>query len=238
MIRHVRYTPKRYFKSALGLLVCAALVGCAGSRSDYVTYDRADFGAPDAPSTTQLNSEYRIAPLDKLTVSVFQVEQLSGQYQVDLTGNIAMPLVGNVRAVDKTPAELQEHLAAVLSQDYLRNPDVTVGILEATGSSITIEGSVEKPGVYPTFGNMTLLQAMALGGGLDEDANPRTVVVFRQIDGQRMAAGFDLTSIRRGQDPDPEIYRGDIIVVDGSQTRQTWRDILQTVPIFSVFRPF
>lgn len=228
----------KVLQPTLAIIASLALAACTGSRSDYVAYDRTDFGAPDAPSVTRLASEYRIAPLDKLTISVFQVEQLSGEYQVDLTGNIAMPLVGNVSAADKTTEELQEHLVAVLSETYLRNPDVTVGITEATGSSVTIEGSVNNPGVYPTFGSLTLLQAMALGGGLDEFANPRTVVVFRQIDGQRMAAGFDLTNIRRGEDPDPEIYRGDIIVVDGSQTRRAWRDIIQTVPIFSVFRPF
>lgn len=224
--------------SAVLVTSVITLPGCTGTRSDYVAYDRTDFGVPDAPSATQLAADYRIAPLDKLAINVFQVEQLSGEYQVDLTGNIAMPLVGNVSAADMTTVELQDHLATVLSETYLRNPDVTVGIVEATGSSVTIEGSVRRPGVYPTFGNLTLLQAMAMGGGLDEYANPRTVVIFRQIDGQRMAAGFDLTNIRRGEDPDPEVYRGDIIVVDGSQTRRAWRDIIQTIPIFSIFRPF
>ncbi|WP_160484573.1 polysaccharide biosynthesis/export family protein [Aurantiacibacter rhizosphaerae] len=181
--------------------------------------------------------DYRVAPLDKLTINVFQVEQLSGNYQVDLTGNIAMPLVGNISVVDMTTDELREHLSTVLSQTYLRDPDVTVGILEATGSSITLEGSIAKPGVYPTFGNVSLLQAVAMGGGLDENANARTVVVFRQIDGQRMAAGFDLTSIRRGEEADPAIYRGDIIVVDGSRTRENWKTIIQSVPILSLFRP-
>ena len=217
--------------------ISLALSGCAGKRSDYVSYDRTGFVEPDAPSTTRIASDYRIAPLDKLAINVFQVEQLSGEYQVDLTGKIAMPLVGTVDAADKTTAELQRHLASVLSEDYLRNPDVTVGITEATGSSITIEGSINNPGIYPTFGNVTLIQAVAMGGGLDENANPRTVVVFRQIDGERMAAGFDLTSIRRGEEPDPAIYRGDIIVVDGSRTRENWRTIIQSVPILSLFRP-
>lgn len=232
-----RRQPRPLFTGIL-LVACMGLSACAGSRSSYVSYETAEFGEPDAPSATRLTSEYRIAPLDKLAVNVFQVDQLSGEYQVDLTGNIAMPLVGNVSVVDLTTEEAREQLAQRLSEDYLRDPDVTVGVVEATGSSVTIEGSVENPGVYPMFGNLTLLQAMALGGGLDEYANPRTVVVFRQIDGQRMAAGFDLTTIRRGEDPDPEIYRGDIIVVDGSQTRRAWRDVLQTVPIFSIFRPF
>jgi polysaccharide export outer membrane protein len=52
-----------------------------------------------------------------------------------------------------------------------------------------------------------------------------------------MAAAFDLVSIRRGEAPDPPVYRGDIIVVDGSRTRQMYRDFLQAIPILSVFRP-
>ncbi|MGB3797158.1 MAG: polysaccharide biosynthesis/export family protein [Alteraurantiacibacter sp.] len=216
-----------------------ALAACAGnSRSDYVSYDTAGFGQPDAPTMNRLTSDYRIAPLDKLSINVFQVEELSGTYQVDLTGNIAMPLVGSVSAADMTTIEFQEALTVALSEQYLRDPDVTVGVMEATGSSVTVEGSVNNPGIYPTFGELSLLQAIALGGGLDENANAGTIIVFRQIDGQRMAAGFDLTTIRRGESPDPAIYRGDIIVVDGSQTRQTFRDIIQTVPLLSVFRPF
>ena len=223
---------------AIAVAASLALTACSGSRSNYVSYDTADFGVPDAPADTALAVSYQIAPLDKLAINVFQVDQLSGEYQVDLAGNIAMPLIGNVSAVNRTTAELQEHLAIVLSETYLRDPDLTVGLTEATGSSITIEGSVENPGIYPTFGQVTLLQAMAMGGGLDEFANPGTVVVFRQIDGERLAAGFDLTSIRRGEAPDPELYRGDIVVVDGSRTRRAWRDVIQAIPIFSIFRPF
>jgi len=212
--------------------------GCASTRSDEVAYGPEGFAAPDIPMIEALNSDYRIAPLDKVSVTVFQVEQLSGEYQVDLTGRITMPLVGAVEAVNLTTDELQERLKQRLSVDYLKNPDVTVGILAATGSSITIEGAVRKPGLYPNFGKMTLVQSLAIGGGLDASANPKRVFVFRQVNGERLIAGFDLTTIRKGQDPDPEIYRGDIIIVEGSQTKETWQQVLQGVQIFGIFRPF
>jgi polysaccharide export outer membrane protein len=73
--------------------------------------------------------------------------------------------------------------------------------------------------------------------GTTQDANLRRVVIFRQIDGQRMAAGFDLRAIRTAQMEDPTVYASDIIIVDGSQTRQMWRDVLQTIPILALFRP-
>jgi len=207
------------------------------SRSEDVAYNPDGFAAPDPPSIEMIAADYRIAPLDKLSVKVFQVEQLSGEYQVDLTGRIAMPLVGTVDAVNLTTDELQARLEELLSATYLKNPDVTVGIIAATGSNITIEGAVRRPGLYPNFGSMTLLQAMAVGGGLDPTANPKRVFVFRQIDGRRMIAGFDLTTIRKGQEPDPEIYRGDIIVVEGSRMKETWQQVFQGVQTFGIFRP-
>jgi polysaccharide export outer membrane protein len=83
-----------------------------------------------------------------------------------------------------------------------------------------------------------LIQAIAAAGGPTENANPRRVAIFRQIGGQRQAAAFDLTDIRRGQAADPQVYAGDIIVVDGSATKEAQRQILNSLPILSIFRPF
>lgn len=219
--------------------VCViSLAGCSTSRADGVTYSPTDFAAPDDVEPQALTADYKIAPLDKLRVDVFQVEQLSGEYQVDLTGRIAMPLVGSVDAANLTADQFQGRLVEVLSKDYLVNPDVTVGVLEATGSSITIEGAVNRPGIYPNFGTMTLLQSMAVGGGLTATANEKRVFVFRQVDGRRMIAGFDLTTIRRGTEPDPEVYRGDIIVVESSKAKENRQDILRGIQVLGVFRPF
>lgn len=219
-------------------LVCFGLSACVGgSRGGTIPYNVQDFREPDAPSKTALISNYRIGPLDKLTINVFRVEDLSGEYQVGLLGNVAMPLIGNVRAVDLTPSELQAELEGKLAQTYLKSPKVAVAILEATGSMLTVEGAVRNPGVFPAYGNTTLIQAIALAKGLDDTANPKRVAIFRQVDGQRMAAAFDLATIRGGIDPDPPVYRGDIIVVEGSNTRKSFLDIVRAVPIFGVFAP-
>ncbi len=219
----------------LALLMLSACVG--GSRGGSIPYGVANFGPPDAPSSTVLGADYRIAPLDTLAISVFQVPDLSGDFQVDLTGRIALPLIGSVRAVDMTPTELQTALATQLGERYLRNPDVTVGIKSSTRRNVTVDGSVARPGMFPVTGPTTLIQAVALAGGTNQDANPRRVAVFRQVDGQRMAAAFDLTSIRRGEEPDPPVYAGDIIVVDGNQVNAIQRQLLQTIPLLSLFNP-
>jgi polysaccharide export outer membrane protein len=148
-----------------------------------------------------------------------------------------MPLVGNVLAAQKTPLELQSHLAQLLEQKLLKNPDVTVGIAEAGGSMVTIDGSVKGPGMFPVFGKTSLIQAIAMAKGLDQYANPKRIAIFRQIDGKRTAAAFDLTTIRDGEEPDPDVYRGDIIIVDGSKTKEALRDMVSAVPIMGMFRP-
>jgi polysaccharide export outer membrane protein len=73
--------------------------------------------------------------------------------------------------------------------------------------------------------------------GTADDANARRVAVFRTVGGQRQAAAFDLTAIRRGQAPDPQIYPGDIVVVDGSSVKAAQKQILQSIPLLSIFGP-
>ena len=230
----INFRPLSY---GLLCVLLTAVGGCTSSRGGEIPYNVEGFGPPDAQSATSLDASYRIAPLDKLTINVFQVAQLSGSYQVDLTGRIGMPLLGTVEAANKTTEEFQQHLTDLLSIKLLKNPEVTVGLTEATGSRVTVDGSVARPGIFPMFGMTTLLQAIATAGGPNEYANPKRVAIFREIGGRRMAAAFDLTAIREGQDDDPEIYRGDVIVVDGSKSRRAFRDILSALPLGSLFVP-
>jgi polysaccharide export outer membrane protein len=225
--------------SSLAAIAVISVAGCA-TRGGSIPYDVKDFQRPDPPSAAPgVDQDYRISPLDRLRVSVFQVGDLSGDFQVDLGGNMTMPLIGQVRAVDLTTRQLQELLAQRLGQQYLRNPQVTVAVTESTRRNITVDGSVRQPGQYPLSGPTTLLQAVAMARGPDENANTHRVAVFRQIEGQRMAAAFDLAEIRRGRAEDPVIYTGDIIVVDGGSTLRTiQREILSSLPLLGIFRPY
>jgi polysaccharide export outer membrane protein len=177
--------------------------------------------------------------MDKLGITVFQVDSLSGDFQVDSAGVISFPLIGTVEAQGKTPPELAQQIASRLGTKYLQSPNVQVSIKESTSQTITIDGSVRQPGVYPVKGATSLMRAVALARGASEDANTSRVVVFRTIKGQRMAAAFDLAAIRRAQAEDPLIYGNDVVIVDGSKARAILRDVLGTaLPIFAVFRPF
>jgi polysaccharide export outer membrane protein len=215
----------------------ALLTACAEGRGGPIPYN-IQLAAPDAPTVVPLDEGYKIAPLDKLTIKVLKMEDLSGEYNVDLAGNISLPLIGEVRAVNLSTADLDLRLTEKLGEKYLENPDVSVGIKESTSRVVTVDGAVKEAGAFPTVGPTSLMRAVALAGGLTEDANPRRVAVFRTVGGQRQAAAFDLQAIRRGESPDPQIYPGDVVVVDGSAVKQNFKRILETVPILSVFRPF
>lgn len=222
----------------LAFMVSLTLAACADKRGGTVPYGVQDFGSPDAPVALKTDDSYHIGPGDTLTVVVFRVPDLSGDVTVDVTGNFAMPLIGQVEATGKTTDQLSSELATRLGAKYLQSPEVRVAVKSATSQRVTIDGSVKQAGIYPLAGSTTLIQAIALARGTDTDANPRRVVVFRMIKGQRQAASFDLTDIRRGTQPDPEIFGNDIIVVDGSKARQNFRDALSTVPLLAIFRPF
>ena len=219
---------------ALGL----ALSGCADRRGGSIPYDASHFNAPDPVAAIAAENAYRSGPGDTLTISVMRVPDLSGDATIDPTGDITMPLIGKVAAIGKTTDQLASEITAMLSAKYLQNPEVRVALKASSSQRITVDGSVTAPGIYPIVGSTTLLQAVALAKGTTVDANSRKVAVFRTINGQRQAAAFDLTDIRRGKAPDPEIFGNDIIVVDGSSTKAAMKNILQTLPLVTLFRPF
>lgn len=213
----------------------ALLAACASTRGGSISYDTTNFGAPDAPKVTAVDDTYKLAPLDTVSITVFQVKDLSQDYAIDQSGRLTMPLVGRVDAVGLSTTELGNLIARRLDAKYLRSPNVTVSLKDSASRVVTVDGSVRQPGIYPATGPLSLVQAVALARGTDDLANPRRVAIFRTISGKRMAAAFDLTSIRRGEGQDPSIYPGDTVVVDGSGIKKTQRDVLQSLPLASIF---
>jgi polysaccharide export outer membrane protein len=183
-------------------------------------------------------ADYRIGALDTVDVTVFQEPDLSAKaLQVDAAGRIALPLVGTVQATGKTPAQLSRELETILGSKYLRNPQVTVTVAASVSQKVSIQGEVREPGVYPLSGPTTLLGVLSMAKGESEIASLKQVVVFRDINGQRMGAMFDVASIRRGQAADPAIQGNDMIVVGASGAKKFWRNVVNAAPVFSIFRP-
>lgn len=238
----------RMIKSFACLSLLLVLAGCAGNSSQSVRSGTAkavvatdQLGVPD--TTTDVGayvgaSEYRVGPQDLLEITVFQVQDLNRTVRVNSAGQISLPLIGTVLAGGRTAQELEQDIAAKLSESYLQNPQVGVFVKEYTSQRVTLEGAIRAPGIYPLRGRTSLLQAIAMAQGVSEIANLQGVVVFRTIKGQKMAAVFDLQQIRGGNAPDPEIYGDDIIVIDQSGSRAAWRRLIESIPVIGLFRPY
>lgn len=183
--------------------------------------------------------EYRIGPSDLIEISVFQVPELSKTVRVGARGNLTLPLVGEIQAGGLTAQQLEGRIAQKLSASYLQDPQVSVFIKEYISQRVTVEGAVNKPGVFPVSGKTTLLQAIAMAGGLDKLADPNDIKLFRdRKDGTREAIPYDLELIRKGEAPDPVLSTSDVIVVNKSGARSTLKGITETLRDISIFGLF
>lgn len=223
-----------WLTTLLSLLLLAGLSACSSTPSGRL----ADLPPPDTTTSSgayEGATDYRIGAQDLLEISVFGVEDLNRAVRVNSNGQITLPLIGAIMAGGKTIPELEGILAENYAATYLQNPQVSVFVTEFASQRVTLEGSVEKPGIYPLTGRTSLLQAIAMAEGLDDLADPRGIVIFRQIDGQRMAAAFDIREIRAGTMPDPQVYGDDIIVVERSGSRTVVREFLNRMTAFAMF---
>jgi polysaccharide export outer membrane protein len=233
----IRNTNFRGGKFAATLLCAALPFAWAGSASAGPTTLEASLPPPD-PARGLSAQDYRIGPLDELDVVVYQDKDLTQTVDVDASGRIVLPFVGQLEAAGKTPAELADLIRAKLAESYFQNPQVAVVVKKAVSQQITVEGEVTKPGVYPIVGRTTLIQAIALASGADQYADYRHVTVFRDVDHKRYDATYNLDAVNHGQSPDPEVYGNDIIVVQRSGIKATVRDyvaplapIIYTLPV-------
>ncbi|MFN6934344.1 MAG: polysaccharide biosynthesis/export family protein [Tsuneonella sp.] len=229
-------------KLAIAGVTAGLLSACAGSSptlgpaSSAVSVQQ-QLPAPDPLQNSRIQRTFVLGPFDEIKVAVFGAEALTRAGIVDSSGNFSMPLLGQVPASGKTPEQLEVYIADKLRGDYMRDPEVTVSVTEIRSRTLTVDGAVMLPGIYPVVGETTLQQAVAQARGTSEYAQLREVVVFRTIKGQKMAALFDLEAIRAGQTPDPQVYGDDIIVVGTNKARRNFKDIVSSIPVLGVFTP-
>lgn len=222
----------------IGLSACSTGSGIRSGESKPVTSTTEAMPPPDTTSSGGVYtgvSDYRVGPQDLIEISVFQIPDLSRTVRVNSGGQISLPLIGAVQAGGLTIQELEKSIAKKLEARFLQNPQVTAFVKEFTSQRVTVEGAVKAPGIYPISGRTSLLQAIAMSGGLDSLANLQGVVIFRQIGGKKMGAVFDLKAIRAGNAEDPLIYGDDIVVVDQSGSKTALRRFIEAMPILNVF---
>jgi protein involved in polysaccharide export with SLBB domain len=120
----------------------------------------------------------KLQPGDKIKITVYGEDKLSGDFQLDQTGQISLPLAGTITAQGMTQSELEQALAKKFRSQYLKDPKVTVTI--ATLEPYYIMGEVTKPGQYPYQSGLNVLTALAIAGGPTYRANRNTVEIQRR----------------------------------------------------------
>ena len=139
---------------------------------------------------------------EKIHITVYGEPTLSGDFQIDPSGFVSLPLAGTVKAAGLSQQQLEQALTAKYAGGYLKDPKITVGIAEFR--PFYIVGEVEKPGAYPYTGGLTVLSAIAIAGGTTYRANQSKVLI--QHAGQDSMREYNMDS------PIP-ILPGDIIQI-------------------------
>ncbi len=172
-------------KTATLTLVCSlALAGAAFAQSAGTANSPVGTSgtrnAADSPTSAPASTDYRLAPGDKLRIDVYKDDKLSQSLQIRPDGKITMPLVGDLPAAGRTPMELRDSINSAL-KDYMKDPGVTVIVLETTPQVVYVSGEVNKPGALALAnGRMSIVQAIAMAGGFTDFAKRKDVLVMRK----------------------------------------------------------
>jgi polysaccharide export outer membrane protein len=224
------------FRKALVLCLAAMLAACAG-------HDTPIGGAPGTtvvadnvlpvPTKGDLTAQeqpYLVGPFDRLTISVFGIEEFKDlEVQVDASGRMSFPLAGVMTVSGRTPGEIEGLLKERLRLAYIRDPQVTVNLKDTLSQFVTVEGQVQKPGLYPVIGHMTLLRAIATAQGTTEFTKVKDIVVMRTVEGKQYAALYNLDAIRHAQYADPDIFANDVVMVGDNHGRRIFKDYLSVM---------
>lgn len=124
--------------------------------------------------------EYVLGVGDNIKLTVYGETDLSGEYEVNSTGYVALPLIGNVEAAQRTIRDFEEAVRSKLAEGYLHDPRVSVQV--SNYRPFFILGEVSKPGSYPYVNGMNVLNAVALAGGYTYRADSSDIVIVHAND--------------------------------------------------------
>jgi polysaccharide biosynthesis/export protein len=178
-------------------------------------------GAP-AP-IVNASPNYVVGPNDRLRITVWNQEDVSGEYVVSADGSFTFPLIGRVVAAGLTLAKLEGELKQLLTAGYFKNPQITAAVLEYRSKRIFIMGSVRQPGAVPLTGETSLIEALAHAGSTTPDAADHVFILHSQgaegpvLPGQDASASVkrvDLRELNAGQLPASVVLQdGDTVYV-------------------------
>lgn len=192
----------------LCLLACVmsaltAAVGCASRDRGF-----------DVPASASSAQDMTLGPGDTFEIMVYEEKELSGKYRVADDGTINFPLVGAVVIAGKGPTAIASTIRdALVQKQILRNPSVSVYVVEYASKRINVVGAVQHPGSLPWTAGMGVVQAISVAGGLTPLAAANDTIVTRQVAGQPKRYRVSVRRITEGQEGDFTLEAGDIVYV-------------------------
>ena len=173
-----------------------------------------DVNTPPLPQgVSQAGPEYRIGPEDSLRISVWENRDLTLDLVVRPDGKISMPLIQDVLAEGVTAAELATLIQRNLTA-YIKDPQVSVIVLQVNAPKYFVIGNVAKPGTYSLRSETSILQALALAGGFTQFASPRSIKLIRNTAGKQEVRKVNYNNMIDGEGEGNFILNsGDTIVV-------------------------
>jgi polysaccharide export outer membrane protein len=222
----------------MNLAVLAVILGgCASSAQTKIgivdsapvsAYGQSDYSAVE-------KADYRLRPSDVVTITVFREPDLSVENTpVGADGMLSLPLVGSIKVDGLTARQLEQEVRSKLAP-ALVDPNVSVNIMQFGSHVVTVEGAVEKPGMYAFKPGTRLSGAISLAAGPSRVAKLTEIAVFRQTASGMAVAKFDYAAVRAGTMMDPVLEPSDRIVLGTSGLSVFWQDLLKTLPAFALF---
>lgn len=157
---------------------------------------------------------YRLQPGDIIHISVWREEGLDQDVLVRPDGGISFPLVGNLHAKGMTVDELASAISRKIER-YIPGPMVTVSVKQIVGNVIDVIGRVNKPGAFVIQGDVTVIQALAMAGGLTPYADKKDIKILRTDHGKQRAIPFNYKQVEQGEalEQNIQLQAGDVVVV-------------------------
>ncbi|MEM7154197.1 MAG: polysaccharide biosynthesis/export family protein [Myxococcota bacterium] len=186
------------------LSLCVGVVGCEPAPAN-----------PTLPPAVPGRSQ-ELGPGDVVEVRVTDQEELTGEYEVGEDGSIRFPWIGSVEVAGRSKAEIAESIETALADGWLRQPQVSVRVLERQNREVSVLGQVNEPGSYPFKERLTLVQAISLAGGLNPLAQAKKVQLTRDTAEGRQTYVIDVRQILESKQADLPLLPGDIVFVPES----------------------
>jgi polysaccharide export outer membrane protein len=157
---------------------------------------------------------FTIGPEDVLGILVWKDQEMSGDVTVRPDGMITLPLIRDVKAAGLTPNQLADRLQEAV-REFVTDASVTVVVRQMNSRKVFITGEVARPGAYPLVSSMTVMQLIAVAGGLNEFAEAKSISVMRVEAGKTRTFPFDYKNVASGRKPEQNIVLkpGDTVVV-------------------------